>query len=255
MAKWTVLAIVAALLTPPARAQAQPLSDYTAAVVTTGNKCLIPDTKRELRVFDCASGGARYWISNGVVRTKDGFCFDHGVPQGADLTRNNAVRLVKCHGGKSQVWYFIRDGRALVQSAANSAACITVEGEQAGARALVSQCTYTNPPAVQKFFPGESITPSARQVLTNVVPRDALQAFSTRGSATFSTGTRMVAAGGGNIIVATMVAAGGGNILPSGAGNVLPSGAGNMVAAGGGNLIGNDGGSLRGLFANASLVR
>ncbi len=239
MAKSTILPVVAALLLLPARTGAQNLADYTAAVVTPSNNCLIPDTRGELRIYSCTSSGARYRISNGVVRDIAGRCWDHGVPQGADLTRNNAVHLVKCHGGKSQIWYFIPDSRALVQSAANSAACITVEGQQIGARALVTQCTYQNPPQNQRFFPGELISAAARQSLKNLVTAEALQYLSTRGSATFSNDTRMVAAGGGNIIAAGMVAAGGGN----------------MVAAGGGNLLGNDGGSLRALLRGAHWTR
>jgi hypothetical protein len=52
-------------------------------------------------------------------------------------------------------------------------------------------------------------------------------------------GSRIVAAGGGNLSgqgAAHIVAAGGGNIVPTGGGKIVAAGGGNIVAAGGGNL-------------------
>lgn len=244
MAKWMTF-LLAAVLLAPRTATAQPTADFVDAVVTDGNKCVVPDTKRELRVFACSSGGDRYWIGlDGSVRTKDGYCWDHGVPKGAPYTRN-AVHLVKCHGGKSQVWYFTRDTRALVQNAANDEACITTEGESVGARVVVAKCvSFTNPPRSQKFYPGARISAAARQSLTSIVPADALRSFSSVGSLTFSNSARMVAAGGGNIIAAGMVAAGGGNMVAAGGGNMVAAGGGNVLPSGAGRMIQPNGGSL-----------
>lgn len=250
-----LMVFLAAAALAPASAAAQPASMYSGAVLTAGTNCLIPDTRRELRVFACTSGADRYLLgSDGTVRTRDGLCWDHGVPAGADLTRNNAVLLAKCHGGKSQVWYFTGDARALVQSAANSAACVTIERDQAGARAVVAQCTYKDPPRTQQFFRYWRITPEQRLILQVSIP-GALQWMSREGAVTFDNGTRMVAAGGGN-----MVAAGGGNMVAAGGGNMVAAGGGNMVAAGGGNILPSGAGGFtdaqfRALIHNATPVR
>lgn len=246
MAKLMTFLLTAALLTP-AVASARQLA-YTDAIVTDGNKCLIPDRSRDVRVFECTSSGDRYSIGiDGTIRTRDGYCFDHGIPQGTAFSGNRtAVHLTKCHGGKSQIWYFVN---GLAQSAANSNACITVEGDHVNARAVVGQCTFKNPPRSQRTFRGGRMTDSARSEVMRVVP-EAVRILTTRGAVTFNNGARMVAAGGGNIIAAGMVAAGGGNMVAAGGGNILPSGAGGFIPRNG--IV--DAAVVRSLFTNATML-
>lgn len=64
-------------------------------------------------------------------------------------------------------------------------------------------------------------------------------------------GNSLIAAGGGNLIAAgggnvesSLIAAGGGNLIAAGAGNLVAQGGGNLVAQGGGNLIAAGGGNI-----------
>jgi hypothetical protein len=187
---------------------------YDAAIVTERNNCLIPDGNRQIRVFKCTDGGARYYIDNGRVRTSDGLCFDHGVPRGTRATNQNAgVSLVPCHGGSSQVWYFMRDGVNvnMAQNAANTDVCLNIEGgnDSPGSRVLVWPCNFGRSQANERFYLGGKLSPAQVAQLPSQVRN------LTSGSYIFPSGARLVAAG-----------------------------AGNLVAAGGGNLVGLDGASI-----------
>lgn len=210
-------------------------SAQNTAILTNNNNCLIPDGNRQVKVFKCTDGGVRYTISGGVIKTSDGYCFDHGIP----LNQNGGdrgVKLVRCHGGTSQTWWVITSGRGagLIQNAANWQVCLNIEGgnDSPGARLIVWPCGFNNPGNNERFFIGGKMT-SAQLAGQKV---DVKTALSFGRAVTFDNGTRMVAAGGGN-----MVAAGAGNMVAAGGGNVLPTAGGNMVAAGSLNLIGNDG--------------
>jgi hypothetical protein len=252
MAKWTVLLVAAVWLALPGAAAAQPISDYSAALVTPGGRCLIPDkVKGDLRAYSCTNQGARYSIKDGVIRNAAGQCWDHGIPESnTSFSGRTAVHMMPCHGGKSQTWYFFSSHRTkngIIQSAANRHACITIQNESEGAPAVVAKCdSYEAPSARQTIYVGERLTDQARSSAQRHIGADVWRRFNARGVAALADGTQMVAAGGGNIIIApgpAIVAAGAGNMIQPGGGNILPSGAGN-ITAGGARLIGNDGGSL-----------
>src|ERR1043166_473524 len=141
-------------------------AQFGAAIVTENNNCLIPDGNRTIRVFPCKFGGARYNIYNGVIKTGDGLCFDHGVPRGTNPSSTDpSIRLVQCHGGKSQVWYFIQSGagKGLVQNAVNPDVCMNIEGgnDSQGARLIVWPCSYNNPARNERFYVGERVSVQA----------------------------------------------------------------------------------------------
>lgn len=226
---------------------------YTAAILTNNNNCLIPDGNRNIRVFRCTDGGARYNITDGRVKTADGYCFDHGVARGMDPARSdNSVKLVQCHGGASQQWYFMSSGpnRYMAQNAANTNVCMDIEGgnDSPGTRLIVWNCGFSQGKPNQKFYPGVALSSQARNVMFSMVPSSAQNAVNSGGGATFSNGARIVAAGGGNI-----VAAGGGNIVAAGGGNIVAAGGGNLIYNGT-YIISNDGGTLRNMMSGASLT-
>jgi hypothetical protein len=155
---------------------------------------------------------------------------------------------VPCHNGKSQVWYFMTSGKNInvAQNAANTDVCMNIEGgnDRPGTRLLVWNCGFGNTSPSERFYLGGKLNSAQlRQI-----PQSTLNTLAKGGSAIYSNGLRLVAAGGGN-----MVAAGGGNMVAAGGGNMVAAGGGNMVAAGGGNiaasLIGNDGSTLSRLGA------
>jgi Ricin-type beta-trefoil lectin domain len=253
-------AAVVVLMAAPQRVAAQ-----NGALLTYANNCVLPYEglgyqRVAVRVNTCTQSGARYTISNGVVRTSDGLCMDHGVSYSMtpDAT-NDGVVFVPCHGGKSQSWYFIKNG--LAQNAANPKVCLDIEGgyDKVATRLIVWPCDYRNatqtddcarygsscPRTNQRFFIGTGNV-STYTLSTAGLPSAALTKLSQGLGVTFDTGMRIVAGGGGNI-----VAAGGGNIVAAGGGNIVAGGGGNIVATDGAtfktviNLLGQDGTSLR----------
>jgi Ricin-type beta-trefoil lectin domain len=243
------LSAAAALMLLPATSASAANYDFAAAIVTENNNCLIPGGDRGIYVMKCTQGGARYSIVDGRVRTADGLCFDHGVVKGSN-PGNNArhIKLVPCHSGKSQVWYFMTSGTNvnLAQNAANSDVCMNIEGnnDRPGTRLLVWNCGFNRTGPGERFYLGGRV--SANQL--RQIPQSTINKLATGGSAMYPNGVRLVAAGGGNL-----VAAGGGNLVAAGGGNLVAAGGGNIVAAGGGNLvnslIGNDGSTLRSMQA------
>lgn len=205
-------------------------SAQDTAIVTNNNNCLIPDGNRLVKVFKCTDGGIRYTIRNGIIKTSDNYCFDHGIPRGQN-GGDRSVKLVRCHGGLSQTWWITKDGpgKGLIQNAVNPDVCLNISGgnDAPGGQLIVWPCGFNRPGNNEYFFIGARITPYQFSL-----QKPEVQTALSRGlTVTFNTGARMVAAGGGN-----MVAAGGGNMVAAGGGN--------MVAAGGGNLIGNDGSTI-----------
>lgn len=230
MLKWSIssiLVVAGVLLFAPAPAAAQ------TAIVTNGGNCLIPDGNRSIRVFSCSSGGARYRVIDGRIMTADNYCFDHGVPQRANFRVNNQVTLVRCHGGKSQVWYFIADGpsRGLVQNAANPEVCLNIPSgnDASGTQMIVWGCGFNRPDRNEVFYLGAGMRHSD---VAHFMRADENRIVQNGGQITKASGLRIVGAGNGNI-----VAAGGGNIVAAGGGNIVAAGGGNMVSAGNSNLV------------------
>jgi hypothetical protein len=206
----------------------------SVAILTYNNHCLIPDSNRNIRVFNCSDGGVRYTLNRGTIRTADNLCFDHGIPLGQN-SGDRTVKLVRCHGGKSQEWWVTRSG--LIQNAVNWEVCLNIKGgsDSPGGELIVWPCGFNNPATNERFFTGGTINSSQFAGL----PPQVQNALRQGNSITFNNGTRMVAAGAGN-----MVAAGAGNMVAAGGGNIVPTAGGNMVAAGSLNLIGNDGSTI-----------
>lgn len=237
--------LTAAMLTFSSMAIQAAAYDYTAAIVTENNNCLVPGGDRAIYVMKCTEGGARYSIVDGRVRTADGYCFDHGVVKGANPGNGaRQVKLVPCHSGKSQQWYFITSGKNLnlAQNAANTDVCMNIEGgnDRPGGKLLVYNCGFGHTAANERFYLGGKLNSAQR----NQLPPSLVGQLNGGGSATYGNGVRLVASGGGNL-----VAAGGGNLVAAGGGNLANAGGMNLVAAGGGNivasLIGNDGAGLK----------
>jgi hypothetical protein len=248
-----IISIAAAGMLLFGSATATRAQSYDAAILTNNNNCLIPDGNRVIRVFKCTDGGARYNITDGRVRTSDGYCFDHGVARGMDPARSDAsVKLVRCHGGASQQWYFMSSGpnKYMAQNAANTNVCMDIESgnDSPGTRLLVWNCGFSQGKANQKFYPGVTLSAQARTIMFGLIPQSAQSAINSGGGATFNNNARIVAAGAGNI-----VAAGAGNIVAAGAGNIVAAGAGNL-AYNGTNIVSRDGAGLRGMMGGASLV-
>lgn len=192
------------------------------AIVTYNNNCLIPDANRVVRVFKCTDGGIRYTIRNGVIKTPDNYCFDHSIPRGQN-GGDRSVKLVRCHGGQSQVWYVIKlgPGTGLIQSAANADVCLNIKSgnDAPGGELIVWPCGFNRPANNEYFFIGGKM--DWKQF--GGLDASARNALNSGKGITYNNGVRMVAAGAGNMVAA---------------------GAGNMVAAGAGNLVGNDGASI-----------
>ncbi len=207
----------------------------SVAIVTSNNNCLIPDGNRMLRVFKCTDGGIRYTLDRGQIKTADGYCFDHGIPLNV-TSGDRRVKLVRCHGGASQVWWVNKDN-LLVESAANWKVCLNIEGgnDSPGGNVIVWPCGFNSPGRNESFKFGGKM--DWKQF--GSLPYDVRSALNAGNGAFYNNGTQLVAAGGGN-----MVAAGGGNLVAAGGGNVVPTAGGSLVAAGSLNLVGNDGASI-----------
>lgn len=251
-------ALTAAALVAPRIAQAQ----YEGAVLTSANLCILPfeglgNGRVAARTGSCAQSGARYKIENGVMRTSDNLCLDHGVTSAMTPTASNdGVIFAPCHGGASQIWFFMKHG--LAQNSANTKVCLDVEGGNAaaGARIIVWPCDYkTSQQAIdcangvasscprpnQRFYVGVGKISSITLQQSGMI--SAAQATSLASGRTLindMNGARIVAGGGGNI-----VAAGGGNIVAAGGGNIVAAGGGNIRNDKYVSLIGQDGTSLR----------
>lgn len=237
------------------------------AIVTQNNNCLIPGNDRAIYVMKC-SGNApvRYRINDGRISTGDNYCFDHGTARGTrSVAPTNYVKLVPCHGGRSQQWNYATDNRntGVFQNAINSDVCLNIEGgnDSPGARVIVWQCGWysglnpSGPGRNERFLIGTTwIGPSGTSILAlGSSVRDAINAAKRGGAATLSNNVRLIGNDG-----STMVAAGAGNMVAAGAGNMVAAGAGNILTMDPSklisNLVGNDGASLRGL-AVSSLTR
>jgi hypothetical protein len=265
-------AALVALAAAPRRAAAQ----YNGALVTMNGNCMLPweglssaPKKVAVRVGSCTQSGARYYIANGVVRTSDGLCLDHGVSSAMTPTASNdGVVFVACHGGDSQVWYFVRNG--LAQNRANPKVCLDIENgaDAQGTRVIVWPCDYKSDAQNAYCFSGStSNCPRPNQrvyvgmggvsstTLATSLPSTAITVLNNGGKLTFDTGMKIVAGGGGNV-----VAAGAGNVVAGGAGNLayitagLRSGVG-IVATDGATLIGQDGTSIARVIAASGSFR
>lgn len=236
-------------------------AQYSGALVTNQNNCVIPFEgiayrKVAARVGTCRTdGGVRYSIQNGVVRTSDGLCLDHEVAAGVTPTwstngGNAGTVFVPCTGGRSQTWYFMKNG--IAQNAANTAVCLDIAygTDTRGTRILVWPCDYSATPRPnQRFWVGQGDY-SSTFLASNGLSQTAVNTLTNGGSLTFDSGMRIVAGGGGNII-----AAGGGNIVAGGGGNVVAAGAGNIKNVAGTTLIGQDGNSVRNAITSGGAFR
>jgi hypothetical protein len=255
---------------------AGPAAAQNGAIVTYGNHCILPweglaPQKVAVRVGACTSQGARYTLGNGVAKTSDNLCLDHGVAAGmTPNSTNDGVVFVPCNPSyKSQTWYFVANG--LAQNAANPAVCLDIEGgsDNVQTRLIVWPCDFKSdaqnancikgqlsycPKANQRFFIGKGGVSTATLQAMGVPAAGLSRLASGLGFEFVNNGMRIVAGGGGNI-----VAAGGGNFSPAGGGA-------SIVAGGGGNiydkygtvvlgLIGQDGTSLTSATSLANGIR
>lgn len=250
MSKIKFLIIAAVMVVAMFAASPKAAYGQSIAIVTQGSNCLMPDGNRHIRVYKCPDGAVRYNVRAGVISVPEGstgLCFDHGTARGTrSVAPTNYVKLVPCHGGASQTWFISENG--LVQNAANTDVCLNIEGgnDRPNGRVIVWPCGFKSPGSNERFYFGGKVPLFS---LRDDITPATYSHLNKGGSADFSNGVKMVAAGGGN-----MVAAGGGNLVAAGAGNVVPTAGGRLIGLDGSTLIfrlvGNDGASLRGLGAS-----